>query len=95
MACAERTDRKTHSRQGRGAAADRQLKFRGAYNRISRIVRDEYPGGVVACSSGNHAQGVAEAARLCGLKALIVMPSDAPRNQGGADPARRRGGGFL
>jgi threonine dehydratase len=67
------------------------FKFRGAYNRISRIVRDEYPGGVVACSSGNHAQGVAEAARLCGLKALIVMPSDAPRikvertRQGGAE----------
>jgi threonine dehydratase len=55
------------------------FKFRGAYNRISRIVRDDYPGGVVACSSGNHAQGVAEAARLCGLKALILMPSDAPR----------------
>ncbi|HZV20443.1 MAG TPA: threonine/serine dehydratase [Hyphomicrobiales bacterium] len=55
------------------------FKFRGAYNRISRISRDEYPGGVVACSSGNHAQGVAEAARLCGLSAVIVMPSDAPK----------------
>jgi threonine dehydratase len=55
------------------------FKFRGAYNRISRISRDEYPGGVVACSSGNHAQGVAEAARLCGLDAVIVMPSDAPQ----------------
>jgi threonine dehydratase len=55
------------------------FKFRGAYNRISRIDRDEFPGGVVACSSGNHAQGVAEAARLCGVEAVIVMPSDAPR----------------
>jgi threonine dehydratase len=55
------------------------FKFRGAYNRISRITRNDYPGGVVACSSGNHAQGVAEAARLCGLDAVIVMPSDAPR----------------
>ena len=55
------------------------FKFRGAYNKISRIERAEWPGGVVACSSGNHAQGVAEAARLCGFKAAIVMPSDAPR----------------
>lgn len=67
------------------------FKFRGAYNRISRIDGNEFPGGVVACSSGNHAQGVAEAARLCGLKAVIVMPSDAPRMkiartcQGGAE----------
>ncbi len=35
-------------------------------------------GGLVACSSGNHAQGVAEAARLLGMKSVIVMPSDAP-----------------
>jgi threonine dehydratase len=54
------------------------FKFRGAYNRISQIGREAFPGGVVACSSGNHAQGVAEAARLCGLPAVIVMPSDAP-----------------
>jgi threonine dehydratase len=55
------------------------FKFRGAYNRVSRVDREAYPGGVVACSSGNHAQGVGEAARLCGLEAAIVMPSDAPR----------------
>ena len=55
------------------------FKFRGAYNRVSRIDRAAFPGGVVACSSGNHAQGVAEAARLCGLDAVIVMPSDAPK----------------
>jgi threonine dehydratase len=54
------------------------FKFRGAFNRISQIGREAFPGGVVACSSGNHAQGVAEAARLCGLPAVIVMPSDAP-----------------
>lgn len=54
------------------------FKFRGAYNRISQIDRAAFPGGVVACSSGNHAQGVAEAARLCGLPAVIVMPADAP-----------------
>ena len=55
------------------------FKFRGAYNRVSVIDRAAFPGGVVACSSGNHAQGVAEAARLCGIDAVIVMPSDAPK----------------
>ena len=55
------------------------FKFRGAYNKIAQIDRDAYPGGVVACSSGNHAQGVAAAATLRGLKSTIVMPSDAPR----------------
>jgi threonine dehydratase len=54
------------------------FKFRGAYSCISRIDPKACPGGVVACSSGNHAQGVAEAARLCGLPAVIVMPADAP-----------------
>ncbi len=55
------------------------FKFRGAYNKVSRVNPEEFPGGVVACSSGNHAQGVAEAARLRGIEAVIVMPSDAPR----------------
>jgi threonine dehydratase len=55
------------------------FKFRGAYNRVSMAGRAVFRGGVVACSSGNHAQGVAEAARLCGLDAVIVMPSDAPQ----------------
>jgi threonine dehydratase len=54
------------------------FKFRGAYNLISQIDRADWPGGVTTCSSGNHAQGVAEAARLCGLPAAIVMPADAP-----------------
>ena len=54
------------------------FKFRGAYNAISQIDRTVYPGGAVACSSGNHAQGVAHAAALCGLPAVIVMPEDAP-----------------
>ena len=67
------------------------FKFRGAYNRVLRVDRNAFPGGVVACSSGNHAQGVGEAARLCGVSAVIVMPSDAPRfkiartSQSGAD----------
>ena len=54
------------------------FKFRGAYNAVSRTDRAEFPGGVVACSSGNHAQGVAHAAALCKLPAVIVMPRDAP-----------------
>ena len=55
------------------------FKFRGAYNKIAQVDRDAYPGGVVACSSGNHAQGVAAAASLMGFKSAIVMPADAPR----------------
>ncbi|MEX2034217.1 MAG: threonine/serine dehydratase [Xanthobacteraceae bacterium] len=54
------------------------FKFRGAYNKISTIPPERRAGGVVAYSSGNHAQGVAAAAKLCGLPAVIVMPSDAP-----------------
>jgi threonine dehydratase len=55
------------------------FKFRGAYNKISSIPPDRKANGVVAYSSGNHAQGVAHAARLCGVPATIVMPSDAPK----------------
>src|SRR6476661_696043 len=55
------------------------FKFRGAYNKVSQIDRAAFPGGVVACSSGNHAQGVAAAATLMGLKSAIVMPADSPR----------------
>jgi threonine dehydratase len=55
------------------------FKFRGAYNKIAQLDKEAYPGGVVACSSGNHAQGVAAAAALRGLKSTIVMPVDAPR----------------
>lgn len=54
------------------------FKFRGAYNRISRLSDDERLRGVVAFSSGNHAQGVAAAAKLAGCSAIIVMPADAP-----------------
>ena len=55
------------------------FKFRGACNRLAMIPENARPKGVVAFSSGNHAQGVAAAARLFGMPALIVMPSDAPR----------------
>lgn len=55
------------------------FKFRGAYNAVSRVDRTTFPGGVVACSSGNHAQGVASAATLCKMPSVIVMPADAPK----------------
>lgn len=54
------------------------FKFRGAWNVISQLDPARHPGGVVAYSSGNHAQGVAAAARAMGLPALIVMPADTP-----------------
>jgi len=54
------------------------FKFRGAYNRLAQMDAQEREHGVVAFSSGNHAQGVALAARLLGMPAVIVMPSDAP-----------------
>lgn len=54
------------------------FKFRGAYNRISRLSDDQRARGVVAYSSGNHAQGVSHAAQLCGAPATIIMPHDAP-----------------
>ena len=54
------------------------FKFRGAYNRLVQLTPEERTRGVVAFSSGNHAQGVALAAKLLGMPALIVMPLDAP-----------------
>ena len=55
------------------------FKFRGAYNKLAAIPAEQRAGGVVAFSSGNHAQGVAAAARLLGMQCVIVMPKDAPR----------------
>src|SRR2546423_14522952 len=57
------------------------FKFRGAYNKISALPAECRAGGVVAYSSGNHAQGVAAAAKLLDMPAVIVMPQDAPRPQ--------------
>jgi threo-3-hydroxy-L-aspartate ammonia-lyase len=54
------------------------FKFRGAYNKIASLADGERERGVVAFSSGNHAQAVALAARLLGTRAVIVMPQDAP-----------------
>ena len=59
------------------------FKFRGAWNAVQAL-GGAAAGGVIAVSSGNHAQGVAEAARLAGIRSVIVMPADAPA------PKRRR-----
>lgn len=63
------------------------FKFRGAYNRLAQLNSAERALGVVAFSSGNHAQGIAYAAQLLGMHATIVMPSDAPaiKKQGTSD----------
>lgn len=61
-----------------GAQRTGSFKFRGAYNRLARLDGAARAAGVVAWSSGNHAQGVAAAARLLGIAATIVMPADAP-----------------
>ena len=55
------------------------FKFRGAYNRIVQLNAEQRRTGVVAFSSGNHAQGVALASKLLGVPAVIVMPDDAPK----------------
>ena len=55
------------------------FKYRGAYNRLSAMSAREKAQGVVAYSSGNHAQGVSRAAKELGMSAVIVMPSDAPK----------------
>jgi threonine dehydratase len=54
------------------------FKFRGAYNKLSSLSEEERSRGVVAFSSGNHAQGVAASAAMFGVKAVIAMPADAP-----------------
>src|SRR6476660_8308134 len=54
------------------------FKFRGAFNKLASIPQDKRAGGVVAFSSGNHAQGVAAAAKILNMHATIVMPADAP-----------------
>ena len=70
----ERTWLKPESLQPIGA-----FKIRGAYNRIATLSADDRSRGVITYSSGNHAQAVARAARLHGIRAVIVMPDDAPR----------------
>jgi len=55
------------------------FKFRGAYNALSQLTLEQRQCGVVAFSSGNHAQGLALAAKVLGIPATVVMPSDAPQ----------------
>jgi threonine dehydratase len=55
------------------------FKIRGAYNRLSQLSKEQASNGVVAWSSGNHAQGVAAAGLMLGIQTAIVMPEDAPR----------------
>lgn len=54
------------------------FKFRGAYNSIAQFTPEQKAGGVITFSSGNHAQAIALSAKLLGVKAVIVMPEDAP-----------------
>jgi threonine dehydratase len=70
--------------QPRGA-----FKIRGAMNALSRIPVEDRGRGVVAWSSGNHAQAVALTAKALGMRATIIVPADAPRNK--LDPARADG----
>lgn len=66
------------------------FKIRGAYNMMSRLSPEQAARGIVAWSSGNHAQGVAAAGSLLGIHAAIVMPEDAPKSKLGS--TRRLGG---
>jgi threonine dehydratase len=69
------------------------FKFRGAYNALAALGREQRSQGVVTVSSGNHAQGVAEAARIFGVAATIVMPTDAPAIKRAG--VRQRGGRIV
>jgi len=57
------------------------FKLRGAYNKVASLSENDRRRGVISYSSGNHAQGVAYAARALGVKAIIVMPGNAPKNK--------------
>src|SRR5580698_3212766 len=57
------------------------FKFRGAFNALSKFGAEQHQAGVVAFSSGNHAQAIALSARLLGMPATIVMPRDAPASK--------------
>lgn len=69
------------------------FKIRGAYNLMSRLTPEQSARGVVAFSSGNHAQGVARAGRLLGIRSTIVMPEDAPRAK--LERTREAGGEII
>jgi threonine dehydratase len=69
------------------------FKIRGAYNRLSQLTTQQASNGVVACSSGNHAQGVAAAGAMLGIRTTIVMPQDAPKAK--LNNTRRLGGEVI
>lgn len=69
------------------------FKIRGAYNLLSQLSADQAKRGVVAWSSGNHAQGVAAAGSMLGIKTAIVMPEDAPRSK--LENTKRLGGEVI
>ena len=69
------------------------FKIRGAYNFLSQLTPEQARCGVVAFSSGNHAQGVAAAGRMLGIQTAIVMPEDAPRAK--LENTRRLGGEVI
>ena len=69
------------------------FKIRGAYNFLSQLSPGEAEKGVVAFSSGNHAQGVAAAGSMLGIRTAIVMPEDAPRAK--LENTRRLGGEVI
>ena len=69
------------------------FKFRGAYNAVSNLPADRVSKGIIASSSGNHAQGVAEASRLFGISSSIIMPTDAPKIK--IDRTRRSGATII
>lgn len=69
------------------------FKFRGAFNALSRFTADQRKAGVIAFSSGNHAQAIALSARLLGIPAVILMPIDAP--QAKIDATRGYGGEVI
>jgi threonine dehydratase len=69
------------------------FKIRGAYNRLSQLTNAEMANGVVAWSSGNHAQGVAAAGAMLNIRTTIVMPDDAPKVK--IDNTRQLGGEII
>jgi len=69
------------------------FKIRGAYNRLSQLTKEAAAKGVVAWSSGNHAQGVAAAGAMLGIHTAIVMPEDAPKAK--LENTRRLGGEVI
>ena len=56
-----------------------RLSWRGAYNKMAQLSKQQLAAGVIAASAGNHAQGVALSAKLLGTKAIIVMPATTPQ----------------